>query len=176
MSGPNVIVSGDIGSGKSTVIRATMARLGWQHPGGFFTHWGQAERGGAVLFLETWSGNIHPIARRVAQPAQPGGLPYDLDASIFNRAAMASLQPAADGHPVVIDELGLIERNAAPFAQALANLFQGPTPVLAVIQRRALEGWLAQLGAAGHAAKRVDVGIATRDALPAKVAKLFAIL
>lgn len=174
MSGTNVIVSGDIDSGKSTVIRATLARLGWQQPGGFFTHWGRAERGGPMLFLETWSGAIHPIARRVAVPAQPGGVPYELNAPVFNHVAMASLRPAAAGHPVVIDELGLIELGADPFAQALAALFQGPTPVLVVIQRRALAGWLAQLGADGRAAHRFDVQTTTRHALPAKLAALVA--
>lgn len=173
MSGTNVIVSGDIDSGKSTVIRATMARLGWQQPGGFFTHWGRAERGGPMLFMETWSGAIHPIARRVAVPAKPGGVPYELDAPVFNHVAMASLRPAAAGHPVVIDELGLIELGADPFAQVLADLFQGPTPVLVVIQRRALAHWLAQLGADGRAAHRFDVETATRNALPTKLTAFF---
>ena len=175
MIGTKVIVSGDIGSGKSTAIRATLARLGWQKPGGFFTHWGKAERGGAVLFLETWSGAVHPIAHRIAAPAKPGGLPYELDATVFNRVAMTSLQPAAAGQPVVIDELGLIELGAATFVQALANLFQSPAPVVAVIQRRALDAWLDQLGAGGRTARRFDVEAATRYALPLQLAAAFGI-
>lgn len=175
MTGAKVIVSGEISSGKSTVICAAMARLGWQQPGGFFTHWGRAGRGGPVLFLETWSGAVHPIARRVAAPAEPGGLPYEFDAPVFNRAAMTSLRPATAGYPVVIDELGLIELGAGPFAQALANLFQGPAPILAVIQRRALDAWLVQFGAVGRAARRFDVEAATRDALPLQLAAAFGI-
>ena len=33
-----VILTGTIGSGKSTVVRAVMAQLGWDEPAGFFTH------------------------------------------------------------------------------------------------------------------------------------------
>ena len=34
-----VILTGAIGSGKSTVLRAAMQRLGWATPAGYFTHW-----------------------------------------------------------------------------------------------------------------------------------------
>jgi nucleoside-triphosphatase THEP1 len=173
MAGAKVLVSGEIGSGKSTVVRAAMARLGWRTPAGFFTHWGGADRGAPVLVLETWAGECRPVARRVAAPVAPGGLPYQLDAEAFRAAAAAGLKPAAGGHPVVIDELGLIELGANGFAGVLAELFRGPAPMLAVIQRRALGAWLDRLGPGGAAAHRFDVETATRDTLPERIAAAF---
>jgi nucleoside-triphosphatase len=167
-----VLVSGDIGSGKSTVVRAAMARLGWAEPAGFFTHWGGEGRGARTLFLETWTGAIQPIAHRLAAPAAPDRLPYELDAPVFHGAAIASLLPAANGHPVVIDELGLIELGSAEFIAALAEVFRGPAPVLAVVQRRALDRWRPLLDPAA-AAPRFDVDPATRDALPGQIAAVF---
>lgn len=173
MAGVKVMVSGEIGSGKSTAVRAAMARLGWRNPAGFFTHWGGAERGSPVLYLETWAGECRPVARRVMSPVAPGGLPYQLDAEAFRSAVAAGLEPAVGGHPVVIDELGLIELGAEDVADALAELFRGPAPVLAVIQRRALGVWLERLGGGAAAAQRFDVEAATRDALPERIAAVF---
>ena len=86
-----VVLAGEIGSGKSTALRAALAQLGWERPGGFFTHWGGAERGGPALFLETWGGEAVPMARRAAAPVAPGGLCYALDEPAFTATALASL-------------------------------------------------------------------------------------
>ena len=168
----NAIVHGEIGVGKSTAVRAAMKRLGWASPAGFFTHWGGQGRGADVLYFETWSGEKHPMARRVAAPAIPAGPPYELDAERFAEMAVASLSCAASGQPVVIDELGLIELGAPEFAAAVAAAFRGPAPVLAVIQHRALARWLGLLDPP-TAERRFRVDPATRDALPAQIAALF---
>lgn len=63
-----LIVSGGIGSGKSTAVRAAMRELGWEQPAGFFTHWAGRGRGADVLHLETWTGESVPVARRIRKP------------------------------------------------------------------------------------------------------------
>ena len=165
------IVTGDLGVGKSTAIRAAMKQLGWTKPAGFFTHWDGQARGADVLFIETWAGEKRPFARRLAAPAAPGGLAYALEADAARWAAdaLAATDPET---PVVLDELGLIELAAPEFAASVAQLFRGPAPVLAVIQRRALERWLGLLDpkAAEHL---LPVDPATRAALPARIAALF---
>ncbi|NCA82496.1 MAG: hypothetical protein EOM72_07075 [Opitutae bacterium] len=167
-----IVLCGEIGSGKSTVARAALRQLGWDPPAGFSTHWGGAGRGADVLYFEPWAGEPQPMARRIAGPAASGGLPYELDRAKFAKVSVASLAAAAEGRPVAIDELGLIELGSAEFIAALAEVFRGPAPVLAVIQQRALDRWLAILGR-----ERVDhllaVAPATRAALPAKIAALF---
>lgn len=167
-----VVVTGEIGSGKSTVVRAAVKILGWDRPAGFFTHWGGADRGAPVLYVETWHGERGPFARRMAASATPDGLPYHLDMQSVAGIAIASLAPAAEGRSVVIDELGLIELGAVAFVEALAQLFHGPGPVLAVIQQRALERWLPLVGP-GRIDRVVSVESGTRDALPGQIAALF---
>ena len=169
-SPPKIVLSGGIGSGKSTVVRAAMQLLGWKQPSGFFTHWDGAERGAQRLYFETWSGERHLMARRM--PAAADAMPYELDRANFVRLAVTSLAEATAARPVVIDELGLIELDAAGFPEAVARLFRGGAPVLAVIQQRALDRWLEAIGRA-RVTRRVDVTPANRDALPAQIAGWF---
>ena len=165
-----VVVSGAIGTGKSTVVRDVMKRMGWPAPGGFFTHWGGEERGAAALYFSTWGGEPHLMARRRAERAGPEDVPYELEAEGFRRIAIPSLE-ARQG-PVVIDELGVIELGSPEFREAVADLFRRPVPVLMVIQERAMERWRQILGqdAAFHFF-RVDAS--TRDGLPERIAALF---
>ena len=167
----NIVVYGDIGVGKSTAVRAAMKHLGWTAPAGFFTHWDGQARGADVLFIETWAGDKRPLARRLAAPAVPGGLAYALEAGAARWAADV-LAAAAPGTPVVLDELGLIELASPEFAVAVAQLFRGPAPILAVIQHRALARWLDLLDPK-TAEHRFRVDPATRDALPAQIAARF---
>ena len=169
-SSPKIVLSGEIGSGKSTVVRAAMRRLGWEQPGGFFTHWDGAGRGAQHLYFETWDGERHLMARRM--PAAADAMPYELDRANFVRLAVTSLAEATAARPVVIDELGLIELDAAGFPEAVARLFRGEAPVLAVIQQRALDRWLEAIGRA-RVTRRVDATPANRDALPAQIAGWF---
>ncbi|HAL93044.1 MAG TPA: hypothetical protein DCM68_08495 [Verrucomicrobia bacterium] len=167
----NVIVYGDIGAGKSTAVCAAMKLLGWGGPAGFFTHWDGKGRGADVLYVETWSGGKHPMARRISKPAVPGGLSYEPEAG-FEKVAVASLSGAETGLPVVIDELGLIELDSAEFMAAVAKLFRGSAQVLAVVQHRALARWLGVIGPE-NAPHLLKVDSSSRDALPEAIAALF---
>jgi hypothetical protein len=166
-----VLVHGDIGVGKSTVVRAAMARLGWTRPAGLFTHWDGAARGAATVFAETWTGARQPMARRVARPAGPGELPYELDPG-FADFAGAALSPPDPGTPVVVDELGLIELASAGFVAAVATWSRRPGPVLAVVQDRARARWRELLDPDG-AARWFRVAAASRAGLPAEIAACF---
>jgi nucleoside-triphosphatase THEP1 len=165
-----IVVNGDIGCGKSTAVRKAMQQLGWTQPGGFFTHWGGAGRGASKLYLSTWSGETQVVARRVAKSDPARDLPFEVDLALFNRVAVASL--AASAGPVVVDELGVLELGAADLVAALATVFRGPRPILAVIQRRALERWL-QIVGLENVTQLIAVDPATRDELPGKIVSLF---
>jgi nucleoside-triphosphatase THEP1 len=167
-----IILGGEIGCGKSTVVRAAMKHLGWERPAGFFTHWDGQGRGADRLYFETWSGERRVLARRSAKSAECGDPPYEIDRGSFEQAAVASLAPAASGRPVVIDELGVIELAAPEFTAAIAELFRGSAPVLAVIQRRALERWLVVVGRE-HITQFIEVDSATRAGLPGRIVALF---
>lgn len=163
-----VVLTGAMGAGKSTVVRAAMQRLGWKTPAGYFTRWGPPARS---LVLETWAGAAYPVARPVTPPAGSGKLPYELDEALFGRIAMASLS-ADSGRPVVLDELGVLEIGLESLVRKLAEIFHGPAPVLAVIQQRALAAWQARLDFESSA-EVWTVELATRAALPGRLAARF---
>jgi len=164
----NIILTGSIGAGKSTVVRAAMNRLGWREPAGYFTRWGDP---GRTLFIETWNGRATPVARPAAAAPDALSPPLVFDRARFTREAMAALAPGS-GNPVVVDELGVLELGADDLARRLAAVFQGPAGVLAVIQQRAFERWMAILDprTLTHV---FTVDPSTRNDLPARIAALF---
>ena len=165
-----VVVSGAIGVGKSTVVREVMRHLGWSAPGGFFTHWGGGKRGSDALYLSTWAGETHLMARRWVKPTGPEQVPYELDSTNFQRIVTQSLSML--DRPVVIDELGMIELNSAEFLEEVVKLFQASVPVLVVIQERALDRWMSRLGPGGGI-PTYHVTSSTRAVLPEQIAARF---
>ncbi len=136
-----IVLSGSIGCGKSTVVRHVMEqRPAWRRPGGFFT----LRQPGAII-MRTWEGEERIVARHSATP-QRGRPPYDVDLDAFNRFGSRALRPSSAAQPFVLDELGLLELPAQAFARAIADLFHGPNPLIAVIQHRSLEPWMGLIG------------------------------
>ena len=167
-----IVVSGEMGAGKSTAARRAMGLLGWDRPAGFFTHWDGAGRGGPALVLETWGGERWTVARRVGGEVAPGGVPYVLDAAAFCEGVEAGWRGAAPDAPAAIDELGLMEWTVPAAAERVVRRLQGAGPTLAVIQLRAWDRWRAVLG--GDWADRVAmVEPEGRGAWPARLADWF---
>ncbi len=57
-----------------------------------------------------------------------------------------ALAQAADRDWLVIDELGVMEEHALPFAEAVADAFRDRDRIVAVVQRRALVDWVRRIG------------------------------
>ena len=163
-----IVLTGPVGSGKSTVVRAAMEELGWRASAGFFTRWGEPAR---TLFIGTWRGESHAVAAPIAAAADPAAPPYALDLALFGRIAIGSLSAPAGG-PVVVDELGVLELGAKELVAAVAEVFRGPGPLLAVIQQRALESWMGLVGFE-NVTHLLTIDPRTRDVLPARIAALF---
>lgn len=157
----NIVLTGAIGSGKSAAVRAIMARLGWRNPAGFFTR-----RQIDEVILETWRGERRVCARRRDGRAPP----YEVIPGVFAPFAADSLGDGSE--PAVLDELGVMELEVAPFTRAVSARFAGAGPVLAVIQERALDRWRDIVGASTiHRLFRVEAG--NRDRLPEDIATAF---
>jgi NTPase len=169
-AGITVIVTGAIQAGKSTVARAVMAQLGWVAPAGFFTHWGGVERPAPEIFIEPWTGGAQVMAHQLPARTGPDGLPYALEVNSFSNTARASLPQ--DGRPVVVDELGVLELGSDEFSSAFAEVVRGPSPVLVVIQERALDRWRNRLGLEASF-PLVKVTPENRRSLPAQIVRLF---
>jgi nucleoside-triphosphatase THEP1 len=165
----NIVVTGGIGCGKSTVAREAMRRLGWERPAGFFTHWDGGGRGADSLWLESWDGERIAMARRTSGGSGAEAPPYALDSARAVTASARALAGAAAGRPVAIDELGLIELDAPEFVRAVLAALRAPTPALVVVQERALARWMeAGLRDAGATCLAVDLD--NRDGMPARIA------
>ena len=136
-----VILTGAIGSGKSTVLRAAMQRLGWATPAGYFTHWDGQPRGAQTLYAESWRGERIPMAHRRAPCGGPDAMPPYVLTPDFIPFAATHLTVSEPGQPVVVDELGLIELETAPIITAVSAHFRAANPVWVVIQQRALGKW-----------------------------------
>ena len=155
----HILISGAIGSGKSTVVRRVMERLGWPRPAGFFT---TRTRGPAPeVLISTWAGET----RRLARPGA-GEPPYRLDEPAFLPWAVEQLRAAPPDAPMVLDELGVLELPSRSFTEAVAGVFQRPGPLLVVIQERALDRWIDLIGR-GNADAFFRVATDNRDRLPA---------
>lgn len=166
----NIIVSGAIGSGKSTVVRRVMERLGWRQPAGFVTRWIADDR--STLLIGTWEGPFSAWAQRREDPRGEEGPPYAVDPSVLHRFAADHLAHVPEQAPVVLDELGVLELGVAPFTGAVAALFRRAGPLLAVIQERALDRWMQILGR--DTMDHLFLLAATpRDPLPEHIAALF---
>lgn len=161
-----IVVSGPIGCGKSTAARRAMDALGWEKPAGFFTR-----REPDELHVGAWRGGSVPFARLAERP-RAGEPAYEPDLDAFSRFALPTLRAESETGPVVIDELGVLELPSSQLTAAIAALFLRPNPVLAVIQQRALEPWLAIIGRA-NVDDLLLVDAAGRDAMPARLAALF---
>jgi len=166
-----IAITGPIGSGKSTVVRAVMDRLGWRQPAGFLTRRNTDQRPAPALLLETWEGASCVFAQWRKSSLNEGGPHYAADVSAINRFAVEHMANVPAETPVVLDELGVLELSAETFTRAVAALFRRPDLVLAVIQQRALDRWLAIIGQ-----KNIDhvfkVERGNRDRLPAEISAL----
>ena len=159
--GMKIVVTGEIGCGKSTAVRHAMDALNWRNPAGFFTR-----REPDALHIGAWRGGCVPFARRAGHPS------YEPDLDAFSRFALPTLATSSEVEPVVMDELGVLELPSSQLAAAIAALFLRPNPVLAVVQQRALESWQAIIGRA-NLDEVLLVDVNNRDAMPARIAALF---
>lgn len=126
----HVLLTGEIGSGKSTALKRTLALLDLCAQG-LQTYYPQA-RGeeGRELYLRAWG----DTGQGVFLTRLPG---CDLaqTARVFDEAGCALLERAKDADVIVIDEIGRLERDAAHYHAALAACLEGDIPVLAVVRK-----------------------------------------
>ena len=163
-----VLLTGGIGSGKSTAVSRVLDLLGEPHPAGFRTRPVYREGVRAGFRLEDWTGSGQVFAR--AGGSGPSGLVrFDPDLNVFRTVGIPALRLGGDADLLVIDELGIMEQPAEEFVTEAAAACSRCRRVLAVVQRRALEFWSLRLAAAGFD-HRLTLDRANRDDLPRRIA------
>lgn len=131
----HVLFTGEVGSGKSTALRRTLALLGAEM-GGIETY--SPEPRGVKpkrLFLRAYGSG----AEGTLVCTIPGGDKSGV-APVFDTIAVELLEEARrESGVIVIDEIGRLERDAHGYHEALKACFDGEKPVLGVIRRQQAE-------------------------------------
>jgi len=162
----HVILTGEVGIGKSTVIKRTLHLLGVHAEGIQTGAYEPRDAREKTLFLRAYGDDAKgcPFAQL------PGG-DKAYAARCFDAVGAHLLRRARRrGEMIVIDELGWLERDAAVYQQELRSTLDGSVPVLAVLRKNKTE-WADWIRA------RSDVALLTareqnRDELPEQIAEV----
>ncbi len=143
--GQTLLLAGRPGVGKTTLLRAVVARLGDQ-AGGFTTE-EVRQAGRRVGFrLVTLDGQSGWLAR-AGTPSRFRVGKYGVDLEFLERAGVPAMQQAVrEGRLVVVDEIGKMELFSTAFRSAVLEAVDGPAPVLGTVMARPVP-WVVELQA-----------------------------
>jgi nucleoside-triphosphatase len=164
--GRTLLLAGRPGVGKTTIIRAVVARLEGQ-AGGFYTE-EVRQAGRRVGFrLVTLEGASGWLARADLRSRFRVGK-YGVELAFLEQAGVPAVQQAAREHKlVVVDEIGKMELFSARFRAAVLEAVDGPAPVLGTVMARPT-AWVHEL-LARPMVEPLTVTPENRDRLPDRV-------
>ncbi len=165
----NLLLTGRPRVGKTTVITRLVEQLADRRIAGFCTE--EIREGGRRQGFRaaSFSGEIIVLAHVEIRSRQRVGR-YGVDVVAFEQLVLPELRRPCD--VVIIDEIGKMECFSSPFVDAVRELLDGSTPVVATV---AVSGG----GFIAEAKGRSDVELsevtqANRDELPERLAKRLA--
>lgn len=166
--GKTLLLTGDPGIGKTTIIRQAVAALG-ERAGGFYTQEITGPGGRKGFRLITLDGQTAVLSHKdLRGPKVPRVGRYGVDLATLDRIGVTALrQAAAAGKIVIVDEIGKMELLSPRFRQALLEIILGPAVVLGTI--------IAKPHPEGDVFKRLapvtiwEVNYRTRDTLADKI-------
>ena len=161
-----LLLTGQPGVGKTTVIRKVAAGLAGRRLGGFYTEEIRVageRRGFRLTTLDGRQGVMAHVEFR--GPARVGK--YGVDVAVVDELAADALAVRRDVDVYLVDEIGKMESLAAGFVKAMRDLLDSPKQVVATIAERG-GGFVAEVK------ERDDVELlavthGNRDELPGRV-------
>ncbi len=130
---PHLLLTGQPGVGKTTLIRELTRRLAAHHPAGFYTEEIRSAQGIREGFrLETLCGRALVLSHiRHFGPHRVGR--YGVDVAGFERLLEELDLHRSPSPLVMIDEIGKMECYSPRFISDVTRLLDGPKPVVATI-------------------------------------------
>jgi len=136
----NIIISGKIGVGKTTIVKTLLSQLSLQW-GGYITN--RIKEGGITIAHEmvTSDGRREVFAHQkwthLPQYGQMG-----VQVEVFEKLGIETLcQARQTADIIVMDELGFMEANAMQFITEVCSCFNSDLPVVAVMKKLATDFW-----------------------------------
>ena len=159
----HVLLTGEIGAGKSTALHKTLELLQGVPVHGLQTYYAEArEAQNRQLYLRAW-GSAQPGVFLTQLP----GTDYAAMTKVYDTEGCALLEDARrQSGVIVIDEIGRLERDARTYHRALLTCLDGDMPVLAVIRKHKADwaNWVRQ----HPKATLLEVTEDNRDGIPAQ--------
>ena len=157
----HVLLTGEVGSGKSTALLKTLALLGGVRAAGIETYYpeprGAQEKS---LYMRAWGnpGTGQFLTRVPGSDNCAAGNVFDtLGCALLKRAQ-------AEGELIVIDEIGRLEKHAGRYQAALARCLEGDVPMLCTVRK--LKAPWADWIRSHPAVTLIEVTQANRDEAP----------
>ena len=166
----HVFLTGEIGCGKSTALRATLDLLPGARVAGLQTYYSEP-RGSDVkrLHMRAWGDT-----EKGTFLAQLPGHDLSRIAPVFDKEGTALLEAAQQrAQLIVIDEIGRIEREAFAYHEALRRCIEGDVPMLCAIRK--LKAPWADWIRSHPRVQLMEITEENRDDVPAMAAELLAL-
>ena len=141
----NVVISGEINTGKSTVVDKIRRKNVCRIIRGFLTRPLFEDNQKKGYYIESFEGEREIFAHVDFIKRNKRGS-MGIKQAIFNQFAVKILDQASEAELIIIDELGIMEKEATGFIEEVKNIFLWPLNVIAVIQKRALDFWISKIG------------------------------
>ncbi len=132
--GKTLLLTGDPGCGKTTIIRKVIAKLG-KRAGGFYTEEIVGPGGRKGFNLITLEGRQVILSHKDYDgPQYPQIGRYGVDIKALDQVGVAALKKAqTQGQIVIVDEIGKMELLSPLFQEILLGIILGPNLVLGTI-------------------------------------------
>lgn len=167
----HILLTGEIGVGKSTVIRKTLSHLNMTY-GGFCTYFGEDRASADRCLYIGDAAKPHLCTEENAVVRFVCGKPPEPIPQRFDLLGAALIQTAGRNAQIIImDELGRFERDALVFQSAVLEALNGDVPVFGVIKKTAA-GWV-DIIRRHPCVSVIDINMDNRDHMPAEIMSRF---
>ena len=133
----NIFVTGGLKTGKSTVIQKVLTEMDYLKIGGFRTMPIMENNSRSGFSLNSFDGQSFVFAHTNLTSKLKFDI-YRYDASVFENNGVSILERALkDSELIVMDEIGVMEKETIRFRESVLHCLDAPIPVLGAFQKRA---------------------------------------